>query len=407
MVVRGATPDTMIIRWGTQAATDPGQVSYRKMGDANFATVTGAPAQDHEVALTGLLSGTEYQYSIQSGPAVSQSFSFQTCPAAGLPMDVVFYGDSRSYPMEHAKVVAQVQAKNPEMVFESGDIVPAGLYSQYLSEFFPVVANLVATTPFMAVPGNHDATSPYAGNYGAIFPSLRPAGQTWQAYYSFICGNVMFIGLDSNNVLDTDQQSYLTGQLRAAYENPTLDHVFVWFHHSAYSPGMHGDNGSVQANWVPLFSDPHNKVTAVFSGHDHLYARMKNSTDVFYIVSGGAGAELYADTNPSAATDEFSKSSYNFVTVHIAGATVTGVAYDDTGTQLDQFNITKPHIDPPPPDMAVPPPDGGNPPPPSKGCTLSGRSVHSAQNDAGRASVIAVAVALMLALARRQRFGAA
>ncbi len=412
MLARGATPDTMIVRWGTQAATDPGQVSFRKKGDANYTTQTGSPAQDHEVILSGLSLGTQYEYSIQSGSAMSMVYNFQTCPAAGLPMDFIFYGDSRSGTAEHARIVAQVQQHPADMVFESGDIEPDGLYNEYVTDFFPVVKDLVASTPFLAAPGNHDdAISPsgndFEGNYAAIFPSLRPSGQQWLPYYSFVCGNAMFISLNSNDVLNSDQQTYLSSRLDAAYADPTIQHVFVWFHHSAYSPGEHGDNGSVQANWVPLFNDPHHKVTAVFSGHDHLYARMKDASDVFYIVSGGAGADLYTDTAKSQATKVVSKSTYNFVTVHIAGAMAAGVAYDDTGTQLDSFSIVKPNIPPPPPA-----PDGGAdgsaaPPPPSSGCSVSGSSFAGGQKGMGMGAGAfgLIGLGLALSLSRRRRPG--
>lgn len=342
MLVRGATPDTMIVRWGTQGNTDPSQVSLRKKGDATFAMISGAAARDHEVFLSGLSLGTEYEYAIKSGSASSLNFSFHTCPAAGLPMDLVFYGDNRSGPTAHARIVAQVQKHNPEMIFASGDIAPLGAYTQYLNEFFPVVKNLVAQVPFHAAPGNHDAIVSFDGNYGAIFPSLRPTGQPWQPYYAFVCGNSMFIALNSNDVPSSDQQRYLSDKLHQASVDTAVQHVFVWFHHSAYSPGSHGDNSQVQSKWVPLFADPRNKVTAVFSGHDHIYARMKDKSDVLYIVSGGAGADLYSDKNGSRGTKVFSKSAYNFVTLHIAGPTVSGVAYDDADTEIDRFSITKP-----------------------------------------------------------------
>src|SRR5262249_22299684 len=128
----------------------PGQVAFRKKGDPMFTMQSGSQARDHEVVISGLSVGTEYEYSVTSGAASSATFSFQTCPAAGLPMDVVFYGDSRSGPTEHGRVVMQVQGHSPEMVFESGDLAPTGSYDEYLNEFFPVVKDLVATTPFMA-----------------------------------------------------------------------------------------------------------------------------------------------------------------------------------------------------------------------------------------------------------------
>ncbi|HZS36939.1 MAG TPA: metallophosphoesterase, partial [Polyangia bacterium] len=338
IIGRGVTPDQMIVKWGTSSASDATSVSF-KTGGGSSMTVTGNASKDHEVVLTGLQLSTQYDYTVTS-LSTPASASFHTCPAAGAPMDVVFYGDSRDGQAEHTKIVGQVMAKSPDIVFESGDLYVTGAYSGYLSEFFPATKNLVSNTPFMAVPGNHDdpSASTLASSFGVIFPAPRAAGAAWQPYYAFTCGNTTFIGLNSNNVADAAQMTFLNGQLAAAKGDATIDHVVVWFHHSAYSPGQHGDDTSVQSTWVPLFDDPSNKVHLVFSGHDHIYARLHDSSSTMYVVSGGAGAPLYTVGGSTAATVDKQVSTYNFTLLHIAGGLITGTAYDDTGTQLDTFS---------------------------------------------------------------------
>ena len=160
------------------------------------------------------------------------------------------------------------------------------------------------------------------------------------------------------------QLSFLKSSLAAAKADATVDHVFVWFHQSAYSPGTHGDSSGVKSDWVPLLDDPGNKVTAVFSGHDHIYARMDDGSKVAYVVSGGAGAGLYTVSGSSSATVQVKKSTYNFVLLHIMGGLVTATAYDDTGSQIDAFSLG----------MATPPAgtDGGVPPAGSDGGVSGG-----------------------------------
>jgi 3',5'-cyclic AMP phosphodiesterase CpdA len=349
IIARGNTPDQSIIHWGTSGTADATTVAYRKQGEMSWQMAQGDAARDHEVILQGLTAGTTYEYQVSSLTGTPEGATFTTCPLPGRAMDFVFYGDSRSGMAEHVKIVGQVATKAPEMVFESGDIVPDGAYAHYLSEFFPAVKDLARSTPFMAAPGNHDASSDLATNYGLVFPAPRPSGAPWQAYYSFPCGNALFIGLDSNSVTDAAQLSFLTSRLQAAQNDATIDHVFVWLHHAPYSVGLHGDNTTVQSQWVPIFNQPANKVTAVFSGHDHLYARMDDGSGVRYIVSGGAGAGLYPDVSTSKAKKVAAKSSFNFVAVHLAGPSMSAVVYDDTGTELDRFSFTK----------GAPPPDGG------------------------------------------------
>lgn len=153
---RGHTPDQSIVRWGTGAATDATSLAYRKKGAAMWQLQSAGAARDHEVVLTGLAPGETYEYEVRSLTGTPEGGAFTTCPQAGRPMDFVFYGDSRTgfgtMAGEHAKVLMQVARKTPEMVFESGDIVPNGTYAQYLSEFFPVAKDLLRSTPFMAAP---------------------------------------------------------------------------------------------------------------------------------------------------------------------------------------------------------------------------------------------------------------
>ncbi len=339
---RGARPDCMIVKWGTGSSTDPTQLSYRLMGANQFQIVTGALSRDHEIELCGLSQNSLYEYFVTSGAAVSATYTWATCPPAGKPMNLVFYGDNRGGVSVHTTIIARIKTLAPDIVFQSGDIRGDGTYSGYLSEFFPVVKELVARTPMMAVPGNHDAMTTLSSNYGLLFPSPRQSpNDPWQPYYAFSCGNVRFIALDSNNVSGSAQNTFLMQQLGVAKADATIDHVLVWFHHAAYSTGSHGDKVSVQQYWVPLFSDPANKVTAVFSGHDHIYDRLTNGSSVVYIVTGGGGALLNTLTGTSAATSLVAKMSYNYVSAHIDGKTVVATAYDELGTQFDTWTVTK------------------------------------------------------------------
>ena len=416
IIGRGITPDKMIVKWGTDAAGDPGSVSYRPKGSAAaFTTVPASTDKDHEVVIAGLGVESQYEYYVQSGSAKSATYAFGTCPAPGSPMDVVFYGDSRSGASEHAKIVQQVIAKAPEMVFESGDIVLLGNYGAasglfaggYLGEFFPTAKDLVATTPYMASPGNHDAISAMASNFGLLFPMPRNAGEAWRSYYAFPCGNSLFLSLDSNMPTDATQLQFLKDTLLAATANAAVVNVFVWFHHSPYSVGSgHGDDANVQAQWVPLFEAAGSKVKMVFTGHDHIYAHMQHgASPVAYVVSGGAGADLYDVNKVSAGTTVKSAKAFNFVVVHIAGAALNISAYDDAGLPLDSFSLGA-NPSPPPADLGMPPSDdagvpavdaGSGPTPPgNSGCAV-------AATDAAPTGLLVIG-ALAILFVRRRRF---
>jgi MYXO-CTERM domain-containing protein len=352
MISRGATPDKMIIHWGTASNSDSPTVTYRVKGTATTQTATAvhsctnsASNCDYEAVLPSLTEATEYEYAV-AGNAVDGTSHFGTCPAAGAPLDVIFYGDSRSGGSVHQMVAASVLAKGADIVLESGDIEVNGSYPDYWATndassgqpgFFVGAKNLVSLIPFMAVPGNHEygliGGTDLTKNYALLFPNpaypLNASG--WVGYYSFTCAGVMFIGLDGSKGTDTTQKSWLNAQLAAAKADANISHVFVWFHQSPYSIGAnHGDDTTTQG-WTAGFEDTGNKVRAVFTGHDHNYQRLQHG-GLTYIVSGGAGADLYNlnATDKAGATIAGKSKSYNFVKLHITNDFVSGQAFDGT-----------------------------------------------------------------------------
>src|SRR5262249_21938328 len=146
-------------------------VTYRTKSSATSQTATAARVCkadngakcDYEATLPSLTTATEYEYAV-AGNAIDGSLHFGTCPAAGSPLDVVFYGDSRSGGSIHQMVAANVLAKGADIVFGSGDIQLNGIYDNYVSAmdtnnqpgFFVGAKDLVSVIPFMAVPGNHE-----------------------------------------------------------------------------------------------------------------------------------------------------------------------------------------------------------------------------------------------------------
>jgi acid phosphatase type 7 len=340
---RGVTGDRMLVKFGLPSS-QASSVYVRKSGAGAFSSVAAsescahAPRCDYEAELTGLDADASYEYYVAAGATTYSTASFGTCPPSGAPLDVVFYGDSQSGAAAHAVLAGRVLVKDPDIVFESGDVTYGGGYDSYLSEFFPAVQSVVQTIPFMASPGNHDNDSgDLKNNFGALFPAPRPAGDPWRAYYAFACAGVRFIALDSNRVSDAAQLTFLTAQLAAASTDASIDHVLVWFHHSPYSVGVHGDDAGVQQSWVPLFDDPKNKVTAVFTGHDHSYQRLSNGSKTTYVVSGAAGAPLTTVTGSSKATVLKSSSAYHFVSLHIVGPLVSANVYDSIGGTIDTW----------------------------------------------------------------------
>jgi len=137
---------------------------------------------------------------------------------------------------------------------------------------------------FFPSPGNHDAN-----NADGLIPYLNfftlPQQET---YYEFVWGPVSFYSLNSVASNVEEQKEWLYEQLSISESTFNI----VYFHHSPYSPGPHGNAEKMQWDYFG------NDVDIVLSGHDHIYSRIekKEEEGLYYIVNGCGGKSLY-DSN--------------------------------------------------------------------------------------------------------------
>jgi predicted MPP superfamily phosphohydrolase len=140
---------------------------------------------------------------------------------------------------------------------------------------------------FQAALGNHD--EPDSVNY----PPLNMDGQR---YYSFARGNVRFFVLDTNS-LDSRQLQWLERTLQDTREEWTIG----YFHHPLYgSARRHGPSIDIRLRLEPLLIKY--GVSVVFSGHDHVYERLKPQRGVTYFVCGSGGKVRKGDLGRSEMT---------------------------------------------------------------------------------------------------------
>ena len=88
-------------------------------------------------------------------------------------------------------------------------------------------------------------------------------------------GNVEFFVLDSN-YMDPAQLSWIDQKL---HSSPAKWRI-CYFHHPLFSNGKHhGSDPDLRAQLLPIFQ--RYGVNVVFSGHEHVYERMKPTTFTF------------------------------------------------------------------------------------------------------------------------------
>jgi hypothetical protein len=175
----------------------------------------------------------------------------------------------------------------------------------YTGEFLtPYKPLLDRDVKFYAALGNHDRD---------LQIHFKPFNMGDQDRYSFDQGNARFAALNSNHPSDPEQIKWLDGVFTDAGSKWRI----AFFHHPLYSSGIHDDEGLdvIRPALEPALI--RNRVDVVFSGHEHLYERIRPQHGVRYFVSGGGGRSLYSVKRNE--FDEVAVSEHHFMVVEIAG----------------------------------------------------------------------------------------
>ncbi len=145
-----------------------------------------------------------------------------------------------------------------------------------------------------------------------------------------------FLALDSN-LMDPAQLAWIDNTLKQSQD----DWKICYFHHPIYSnSGRHGSNVQLRVVLEPLFVKY--GVNVVFSGHDHVYERLKPQKGVAYFVSGAGGQLAKGDVNPSAETAAYFDQDQSFMLLEVAGDDLFFKAVSRTGRAVDAGVIRRP-----------------------------------------------------------------
>ena len=113
-----------------------------------------------------------------------------------------------------------------------------------------------------------------------------------QRYYTYVRNNVRFLALDTT-LMDARQVAWIETTLQNAKEEWKI----CYFHHPLYSNAdRHGASVDLRVLLEPIFT--RFGVNVVFSGHDHVYERLKPQKGIHYFVSGAAGQLRKGNMSP-------------------------------------------------------------------------------------------------------------
>ncbi len=202
-------------------------------------------------------------------------------------MHFLVFGDSKGR-SPFKDVLKRADLLQPEFCLTTADLVNKGAGEQGKIDYAQLDKDggwFMKKYPMWPTVGNHEEAGGNDGldNYINFFGMKK-------AMYSFEYGNAKFIALPWPKIKDDQPKlDWLESELKSANGK----HIFIFKHRPHYDVGSkkYEDVEGVPTSVTKLYDKY--KVTAVFSGHDHIYYRTKrNYTN--YIISAGAGAPIYA-----------------------------------------------------------------------------------------------------------------
>lgn len=196
------------------------------------------------------------------------------------PIRFAVIGDSGTGGRPQYEVAAVMAASHSHLPFEFvimlGDNLYSGWSQKAVVERFELPYKLLldAGVQFYASLGNHD---------DGAERSYAPFHMSGERYYTFTRSNVAFFALDSNYV-DRSQLEWLERELQASKAAWKI----AFFHHPLYSSAArHGSEQDLRRVLEPLLI--RYGVQVVFSGHDHVYERIRPQHGITYFVCGSSG----------------------------------------------------------------------------------------------------------------------
>lgn len=193
----------------------------------------------------------------------------------------------------YKRTLSAIANDGSDFIVHTGDVVEYSKYESFWTEMLDTNFDYLSKTPVMAIAGNHETT--YFGRAGESetykhFYYKMPLQDVTQGfYYSFSYGNVKFIMLNTNRLLNdrltNDQYNWLENELAAKTEKWKV----VSMHNPIYSVGKYGADPANNKISLALKEQLSNlfasaKVDIVLQGHDHCVSR------TFPIGTGGLAA---------------------------------------------------------------------------------------------------------------------
>jgi predicted MPP superfamily phosphohydrolase len=236
-------------------------------------------------------------------------------------------GESAQYEVAEQMVEARKQFPFDFAIMLGDNLYGSQRPADFVTKFErPYKPLLDGGVKFYAALGNHDEQNNRF---------YKPWNMNGERYYTYTKKDARFFVLDSDYI-DPKQLDWITQQLKDSND----DWKIVYFHHPLYSSGgRHGSETDLRLVLEPLFVKY--GVNAVFSGHDHVYERVKPQKEIYYFVSGAAGQLRKGDLRKSALTAVGYDQDQSFMLVEIEKDAMHVQAITRLGRTVDTVTLAR------------------------------------------------------------------
>lgn len=362
-----AAGETAVVRYMTKADYDARSAGaafdFAQTSDA-YTQVTGqstltafsvskSAARVNRAELTGLEPGTTYCGVVGDGIIWSDVRTFTTSPAQQNRTSFLVVGDTQmsGNPESDADAIdilnqigTSVQGQSFDFGLQTGDFVDNGANYNQWSEILDLFDQNFGGTDFITVLGNHEYYGDTSGGNARNILALPAEG-----YYSVEYGDVYLAVINNGANLSEAADWLVSDAARSDCQWKLLS-----VHQPAYYTNPNG--GSDRCNAIIPPAAEQAGIDAVFSGHDHSYARTApmtggsvDSSGVTYFICGDLGEKSRSDSYKIVDNPDFHfvKASQEYDGIYLTGtaegSTLTITAYNCDGTQVD--TVTLSHAD--------------------------------------------------------------
>jgi len=240
-------------------------------------------------------------------------------------------GDSGTGDREQYDVAKQMEIYRQKVEFDFVIMLGDNIYGNHSPKDFankfeqPYKSLLDAGVKFYASLGNHDDPG--------VERLYKPFNMGGERYYSFQKGDVGFFVLDSN-YMDPGQLDWLDQALNKSKAKWKI----CYFHHPLYSDGKsHGPDLDLRAQVLPIFK--RNGVKVVFSGHEHVYERLKPEDGIYYFILGNSAKLMTHDFSSTQNMEVGKDTERGFMIVEIAGDNLYFQTISRVGETIDSGTV--------------------------------------------------------------------